>query len=118
MNRQTAQLRHRIRVMEGKPSRAPVLFAAVALAVLAVLDLVTTRTILARGGVEANPLVAPWVGTPWFVFAKTVGISAVMIWAVVSIKTTWIARVLYGVAAAYAVVVTSNLIQLALETLG
>lgn len=53
-------------------------FLLVALAVLNILDLVTTRAVLAAGGTEANPLMAPIIHHPVApILVKTAGITLV-----------------------------------------
>jgi len=73
-----------------------------ALVILAFADSVITVAILARGGVELNPLVAPWAG-PISLWVKGVAIGVLAVWVARSDYPpakmgAKVATVLYGLA--------------------
>ena len=92
------------------------LIAASMLVVLSTLDMLTTRIGLSVGGTEINPFVAPWVHTDWFVYVKTMAVAGVVLLIVAYVKAQWIWRFLYAVVAVYAVVVSSNTLQILMFT--
>lgn len=86
----------------------------VALALLNVLDLITTRAVLAAGGTEANPVMAPIIYHPYApLLVKTAGVALVA--SVVNCcppDSKVVNRALAGSVLAYSAIVTWNLINL------
>ena len=85
-----------------------------ALLALNILDLVATKVIIERfGGFEANPLMAPIIGTPSGVLLK-IGICVGVIVLATRITTARMVTFLRLAVAVYVVVTTVNVGQIAL----
>lgn len=99
---------------EGRPRALVPLY--ISMTALQLLDIVSTERVLGAGGIEANPLVAPLVGsTPKFVALKA-GVSGAMIYAVERLwKQNRKAAILMlmGANIGYAAVVSHNFAQAA-----
>lgn len=89
-------------------------FLLLALALLNILDLVTTRAVLAAGGTEANPLMAPIIHHPVApILVKTVGIALVAcLLRACPPRSRVVDAGLLGVTIGYLVVVAWNLVNL------
>lgn len=84
---------------------------SVALAVLSILDLVSTEVSMAHGAVELNPLMAPLLGTPWAVAVKA-GLPLVVVALAMRVRSTAIVPYLRVAVAAYLAVVLFTTTQL------
>jgi hypothetical protein len=85
----------------------------VALLALNVLDLLVTNVIIERfGGFEANPLMAPMIGTPSALFVK-IGICVVVIALATRITGPRMVTGLRLAVAVYVIVATMNVGQIA-----
>ena len=100
------------------PNRVPLVGSRwvllVALALLNVLDLITTRAVLAAGGSEANPVMAPIIHHPYApLLVKTGGVALVAF--VVNCcppDSKVVNRALAGSVLAYAAIVSWNMVNL------
>lgn len=93
----------------GRPKAMVPLY--VSMVALQGLDVASTRKALAAGGVEANPMMAPFVGSAPGMIAVKIGVSGAMIFACEKLwKTNRKAAIftLIGTNLAYAAVVSSN----------
>ena len=94
--------------------RNPIYIAAALLVVLNTADIVLTRIFVNQYGVaEANPLTAPIVNTSGLFLFKTVGVAVIAVLVVRYVQARWVSRILFGVVAAYSVVVAWNVLGLA-----
>lgn len=84
----------------------------IALVILSVADVITTKLLLDAGGTEVNPFVALFVGSPGYYAVKTIGVGAVVAVVLYNSQAVWLVRFFYAVTAAYGVVVLANTIQL------
>lgn len=91
-------------------------FLLVMLAALNALDLITTRLVLDAGGTESNPLMAPIINHPVApILVKCVGIGLVaVLLRACPPRSRLIDVVLLGVTLGYLVVVSWNLLELAM----
>ena len=85
-----------------------------ALAILNILDLVTTRAVLHAGGTEANPLMAQIIHNPIApVLVKTAGLALVaLVLRACPPVSRFVDRALFTVTALYAVIVAWNITNL------
>lgn len=92
-------------------------FLVVVLAALNVLDLVSTRLVLAAGGEEGNPLMAPIIHHPYapvLVKAAGLGLVALALKACPP-RSNVVDRALCAVTVLYLAIVTWNLVNLAVN---
>lgn len=84
------------------------------LAILNILDLVTTRAVLHAGGTEANPLMAQIIHNPIApVLVKTAGLALVaLVLRACPPVSRFVDRALFTVTALYAVIVAWNITNL------
>lgn len=89
-------------------------FLLVVLGALNLLDLVTTRLVLAAGGEEANPLMAPIIHHPFApALVKTAGFAAMaMVLKACPPRSAVVDRALVGVTGLYLGIVGWNLLNL------
>ena len=97
--------------MKSSTRPAPLVGLYVSFAALEVLDVASTQKALRAGGVEANPLVAPFAGSPLAMTVVKAGVAGAMIYASERLwKTNRKAAVLtmIGLNIAHGVVVAHN----------
>jgi hypothetical protein len=85
-----------------------------ALVILNALDIVTTMHVLAAGGTEGNPVMAPIVESPWrFILVKALALGAVAIFVDGQGQSRTVRTALWTVVLVYSYVVLHNLGNLA-----
>lgn len=83
------------------------------LAMLSLADIVVTRVMLNHyGGIELNPLMAPYIDTQALFAVKTLGVAIIAYLAARYLKTKWVVNVLYTVVGYYILVVSWNVGQI------
>lgn len=81
-----------------------------ALVILNALDIATTMRVLALGGVEANPIMRPFVGQAWtMILIKSLGLALVAVVVDMADETPIVRRALWATVLLYSWVVVSNL---------
>lgn len=80
------------------------------------LDFIVTVLLLDRGATEANPLMAPVIGTIWGWWLKTVGVGLLALLILSTGRDGEVERRLRYVVALYVGVVAWNLVTLAVRT--
>ncbi|MBV8960716.1 MAG: hypothetical protein JOZ37_03255 [Actinobacteria bacterium] len=100
---------------ELRPTRADVLdrlIPVVLLVALSVADLITTRALQARGGVELNPVGRWLIGHGALAEAKLIVATGMAGLALLARSRRWIAHALWFVAGIYAAVIGIHIAQL------
>ena len=108
---QTLAIEARPLTLQGSARPAPLVGLYISLASLQALDITSTRRALNAGGVEANPLLEPFAGSPLAMLALKAGVTGAAIYASERLwKKNRVAAVLtmIGLNAAHGAVVAHN----------
>jgi hypothetical protein len=98
-----------------RPGRAEVLrrlYPAALIALLSSADLVTTRALQSRGGIELNPVGRWLIGHGVLGGAKLLALAAIAVLLPLARPRSWIVNALWFVAGVYAAIITLHVVQL------